>query len=252
VPQAPQFPVVFSDASQPFVTSESQLPKLPLHVIDQAPRAQLGVPFALEQDVPQAPQFDTLVCVLTSQPFAARPSQLPKLALQVPSVQEPEAHDSVAFAKSQIAPQDPQFDSVVRFVSQPLEALPSQLPNPELQVPSWHAPPKQVEPAFVKLHAVAQLPQWVGLFVVLVSQPLATLPSQLPKPDEHVIEQVPAEHAGVPLADEHAAPQPPQFAVLVLMLVSQPFDVLPSQLPKPASQPTSWQVPLEHDSVAFE
>ena len=96
-----------------------------------------------------------------------------------------------------------------------------------------------------------QLPQWVGLVVVLVSQPLATLPSQFPKPAEHEIEQEPAEQVGVPLAAEHAVPQPPQFAALVFVLVSQPFPALPSQLPKLASHPTSWQVPLAHDSVAF-
>lgn len=103
----------------------------------------------------------------------------------------------------------------------------------------------------MKLQAVAQLPQWFVLVVVLVSQPFATLPSQLPKPEEHVIEQLPAEHVGVPLADEQAAPHPPQLPVLVFVFVSQPFAALPSQLPNPASQPTSWHVPLEHDSVAF-
>jgi hypothetical protein len=96
-----------------------------------------------------------------------------------------------------------------------------------------------------------QLPQWVGLVVVLVSHPLATLPSQLPKPAEQPMEQEPPEQLGVPLTLEHAAPQLPQFAALVFVLVSQPFVALPSQLPKPGSHPTSWQVPLEHDSVAF-
>jgi hypothetical protein len=91
----------------------------------------------------------------------------------------------------------------------------------------------------VKLQTVVQLPQWVVLFVVLVSQPLATFPSQLPKPAEHEIEQLPAEQVGVPLADEQAAPQPPQLAVFVFVFVSQPFELLPSQLPKPGSQPTS-------------
>lgn len=136
MPQAPQLPVVFNDASHPFVTSVSQLPKLPLQVIEQAPSAQLGVPFALEQDVPHAPQLETLVCVLTSQPFAATPSQLPNPALHVPRVHDPDAHDSDAFARSQIAPQAPQFVRVVRLVSQPLAALPSQFPNPGLQLPS--------------------------------------------------------------------------------------------------------------------
>jgi hypothetical protein len=96
-----------------------------------------------------------------------------------------------------------------------------------------------------------QLPQWVGLVVVLVSQPLATLPSQLPKPAEQAIEQEPPEQLGVPFTEEHAVPHAPQFAALVFVLVSQPFPALPSQLPKPASHPTSWQVPPEHDSVAF-
>lgn len=233
------------------MTSVLQLPKLALQLIEQEPSAQPGVPFALEQEVPQAPQLPTLVCVLTSQPLAATPSQLPNPGLQVPSVHDPDAHDSEALAKSQIAPQEPQLVSVVRLVSQPFAALPSQFPNPGLQLPIWHAPPKQDAPALVKLHTVVQLPQWVGLFVVLVSQPLPTLPSQLPKPAEHEMEQLPAEQVGVPLADEHAAPHPPQLAVLVLMFVSQPFALLPSQLPKPASHPTSWQVPLAHDSVAF-
>jgi hypothetical protein len=144
---APQFAIVFNDASHPFVTSPSQLPKLPLQVIEHEPSAQPGVPLALEHDVPQAPQFKTLVCVLTSQPLVATPSQLPNPALQVPSVHAPDAHDSEAFAKSHCAPQDPQFERVVRLVSQPLAALPSQLPNPPLHVPSWQAPPKQLAPA---------------------------------------------------------------------------------------------------------
>jgi hypothetical protein len=96
----PQVAIVFNDASQPSVTSPSQLPKLALQVIEQAPRAQAGVPFAFEHDVPQAPQLETLVCVLTSQPLAARPSQLPNPAAQVPRVQVPDGQDSDAFAKS--------------------------------------------------------------------------------------------------------------------------------------------------------
>ena len=149
VVQMPQVWIVFSDASQPSVTSPSQLPKLVLQVIEQAPRAQAGVPFAFEHDVPQAPQFPTLVCVLTSQPLAARPSQLPNPAVQVPSVQVPDGQDSEALAKSHCAPQEPQFVRVVRFVSHPLALLPSQLPKPAVHVPSWQAPAKQVAPALV-------------------------------------------------------------------------------------------------------
>jgi hypothetical protein len=136
VPQAPQFAVVFSEASHPSVTSLLQLPKLPLQVMEHAPRAQLAVPFVLEHAEPQAPQFVALVCVFTSQPFAGLPSQLPKPELHVPSVQAPEAQDSDALAKSQRAPQEPQFVSCVRLVSQPFPALPSQFPNPAVHEPS--------------------------------------------------------------------------------------------------------------------
>jgi hypothetical protein len=39
----------------------SQLPKPPLHTIEQAPSAQLAVPLAVLQAVPQPPQFKALV-----------------------------------------------------------------------------------------------------------------------------------------------------------------------------------------------
>lgn len=135
MPQVPQFVTVFSDASQPFVPKPSQLPKFALQAIEHAPRAQLGVPLLLLHVVPHAPQFATLICVFTSQPFAASPSQLPNPELQVPRAQLPDAHDSAALARSQTAPQVPQLDRVVRLVSQPLAALPSQLPKFALQLP---------------------------------------------------------------------------------------------------------------------
>ncbi len=136
VPHVPQLETVLSDASQPLVTRPSQLPKLALQPIEQAPRAQLGVPLLLLQIVPQAPQFEVLICVFTSQPFAPAPSQLPNPELQVPRTQLPDAHDSAAFARSQTAPQVPQLDRVVRLVSHPFAAFPSQLPKFVLQLPS--------------------------------------------------------------------------------------------------------------------
>jgi hypothetical protein len=136
VPQVPQFVVVLSDASQPLVPTASQLPNPALQAIEQAPRAQLGVPLLLLHVVPHAPQFAVLIWVLTSQPLLEVPSQLPNPALHVPSAQVPDAHDSDAFAKSHTAPQTPQLESVVRLVSQPFVALPSQLPKFALHVPS--------------------------------------------------------------------------------------------------------------------
>ena len=135
VPHVPQFATVLSDPSQPLETSVSQFPKFALHAIEHAPRAQLGVPLLLLQVVPQAPQFATLIWVFTSQPFAPAPSQLPKPELQVPRAQLPDAQDSAALARSQTAPQVPQLDRVVRLVSHPFAALPSQLPKFALQLP---------------------------------------------------------------------------------------------------------------------
>jgi hypothetical protein len=67
--------------------------------------------------------------------LAPVPSQLPNPEEQAPSAQLPEAQDSAAFARSQTAPHVPQLDRVVRLVSQPFAALPSQLPKFELQLP---------------------------------------------------------------------------------------------------------------------
>jgi hypothetical protein len=79
-----------------------------------------------------------------------------------------------------------------------------------------------------------QVPQLVTVVLRFVSQPFATLPSQLPNPVEQPMAHVPPEHDGVPFAAEQGAPHAPQFAVLEFRLVSQPFAALPSQLPNPA------------------
>jgi hypothetical protein len=72
-----------------------------LQAIEQEPSEQLGVPLVPLQAVPHAPQFETLVSVFVSQPVEPMVSQLPKPAAQVPSVQLPLTHDSVAFARLQ-------------------------------------------------------------------------------------------------------------------------------------------------------
>jgi hypothetical protein len=112
-------------------------------------------------------------------------------------------------------------------------------------------PAKQVADAFVKLHALPQVPQWVVLVPVLVSQPLPTLLSQFPQPALHVMVQAPPEHAGVPLAEEHAALHAPQWPTVELVFVSHPLDGLLSQLPQPVLQVVSEQTPVAHDSLAF-
>ena len=58
---------------------------------------------------------------------------------------------------------------------------------------------------------------------MLVSQPFAALPSQLPNPALHAATpHEPAEHAAVPFAAEHTVPHAPQLLTLVSRLVSQP------------------------------
>lgn len=152
-PQAPQFALVRSGASQPFATLLSQLPKLAAQVIVQPPSTQLAAPLLLLQTFPQAPQLLAFVCAFTSQPLEAAPSQFPKPALHVPSVQAPDEHDSEAFARSQTAPQALQSDTVVRLDSQPLGARPSQFPKPDVHAWSAHVPLKHVADAWAKLHA---------------------------------------------------------------------------------------------------
>ena len=75
--------------------------------------------------------------------------------------------------------------------------------------------------------------------LVLVSQPLTALPSQLPKPALHVGTHAPDVQVVEPFAFTHCVVQAPQLERLVLVLVSQPFEALPSQLPKPAVQALS-------------
>jgi hypothetical protein len=70
--------------------------------------------------------------------------------------------------------------------------------------------------------------------VTSVSQPLRLLLSQLPQPGLHVgAVQLPPLHVDpAAFAFVHGWPQPPQFATLERVLVSQPFQLSPSQLPQ--------------------
>lgn len=210
----------------------SQFAKPALQLMPQLPLEHVAVPFVELHTLPQEPQLPVLVWVFTSQPFATLPSQFAKPALQVMPHALPE-QNAVPFVPLHALPQLPQWLAVfVVFTSQPFAALPSQLPNPALQVmPQF--PPPQVAVPFVELHTLPQEPQLLVLFDVLISQPLACAPSQFAKPALHEMLQLPAVHDGVPFAVPQALPQVPQF-VVVVRFVSQPFATLPSQLPQPA------------------
>ena len=77
----------------------------------------------------------------------------------------------------------PQSVSVLRLVSQPLFALPSQLPNPAAHV-GTHTPPVQAVVPFALVHATPHEPQF-DVVASEVSQPFAMLLSQLAKPALH-------------------------------------------------------------------
>src|SRR5689334_13004763 len=98
------------------------------------------------------------------------------------------------------------------------------------------------------VQAELQAPQCVLLVRMSVSQPLATLLSQLPKPVLHDTPQLLAVHEGVLLFVEHTVVQVPQCRTSEVRFTSQPLLALLSQLPKPELH-AMLQLPIEHDGV---
>jgi hypothetical protein len=81
-----------------------------------------------------------------------------------------------------------------------------------------------------------QVPQLSTSLLVLVSQPLFGLLSQLVQPELHTGVHAPPMQLVVPCALLHTVPQDPQLLVDVEVWVSQPLSVSPSQLPQPLLQ----------------
>jgi len=98
--------------------------------------------------------------------------------------------------------QVPQFvGSFWRLASQPSVGSSLQSVQPELHEPTVHAPFVQAAVALGTTQGAPQAPHCIGSFVMLTSQPLASLPSQFLKPLLHVPSaHAPAEHAAVPFA----------------------------------------------------
>ena len=250
LPQAPQFDaLVFVFVSQPVTALMSQSPKPALHAMAHDPPEHDGEPFEPLHTLPQAPQFDALEPVLTSQPLATLISQSEKPALHAIE-HEPLEHDGVPLAPLHTFPHEPQFDVFVPvFTSQPFTALISQSANPALhamaQLPALHE-----GVPFEPLHALPHDPQFDALVLVFTSQPLAALMSQSAKPALHAMAHTLFEQEGVPFELLQIVPQEPQFTALVLVFTSQPFAALMSQLAKPALHAMA-HVPLEHEGVPF-
>src|SRR5262245_21663484 len=86
----------------------------------------------------------------------------------------------------QTVPHLPQFRaSVLRLVSQPSPEVALQSPKGALHAPITHRLLAHEAAALANAQTLPQVPQLATLFVRLSSQPLAALPSQLPKPPLH-------------------------------------------------------------------
>ncbi len=121
--------VVFT--SQPLDAFPSQSLKPAVQVVmTHLDATQLSVALFVLQASPHPPQFFGSSVVLTSQPFAAFPSQLAVPAtVQVDTVQAAFVQTSEAPVPEHTCPHDPQLLALLsRSISQPFEARPSQLP----------------------------------------------------------------------------------------------------------------------------
>ena len=178
--QAPQFEaLVLVLTSHPLVRSVSQLENPAVQLMPQAPTVQVPAPFVLLHTVPQALQFCGSFFTLTSQPSDTRPLQFAKLAEQ-PMLQTPAVQKAVPFALLQTVAQLLQWaGSPFRLISQPFDGRPSQSAKPALHAEITQTPALQPDVAFARLHTLPQVPQLLTVVLVLVSQPLLTLPSQL-------------------------------------------------------------------------
>lgn len=155
----------------------------------------------------------------------------------------------------QAMPQPPQLFASVAVLTQPtagqqVDVAPTHTsPAPTLpeSAPQVHRLAGQVSPApQVAPHA----PQFV-VDVKLVSQPLPSLPSQLPRPELHDwIRQLIVAQVAVAFDRAHDIPHPPQF-VRVRRSVSHPLPVDASQLSKPALHEAMAQAPPMHTPVAW-
>ena len=100
-------------------------------------------------------------------------------------------------------------------------------------------------------HTIPQRPQCAVLVRRFTSQPLPGLPSQSAKPALQAERHAPPTHATDALGPaEHTAPHAPQFITFESVLASQPFELSPSQSPKPDAH-VSPQAPRLHTGVAL-
>jgi hypothetical protein len=120
-------------------------------------------------------------------------------------------------------PHAPQFDGSVANVTHAPAQYDVGGAQTELHTPAEHTVPGA--------HARPHAPQ--SMFVVVgVSQPLASVPSQLPQPAmQPAMPHAPPTHEDTAFAALHTLPHAPHAVGVVFRLVSHPFDARPSQSP---------------------
>lgn len=127
-PQAPQLVLVVVEVSQPLEARVSQSAKPATHEDTvHAPALHPAIALVRLHVLLQVPQENTEDVMFTSQPFAGLPSQSPKPTAQVPMAHTPSVQTAVELGRLHRWRQEPQFaTSVLRFVSHPFDATPSQ------------------------------------------------------------------------------------------------------------------------------
>jgi hypothetical protein len=216
--------------------SLSRLRHAPVQSVSPAEQVATQAPLVhvwpAPQRTPQPPQLVLSVRRFTSQPSVGELLQSEKPGVHMVSAQPETTHAAAALAKLQRTPQPPQLVIESSWVSQPLLALPSQLPKPVLQVMP-HAPLAQnAEPLAGVAQAMPQPPHAATSVWVL-----RQTPAQSCVPEVQLVAQVPAEQTW---PAPHARPQAPQW--LRSVWVSRH---VPVQSVRPAPQLTT-HAPLVH------
>lgn len=211
-PHAPQSAkVVCRLVSQPSLARPLQSPKPGRQrATVQAPAAQPSVSvLGSAHVVPHDPQLAGSTAVFAQKVDGA----VPHVVSDAPQV-VPHRPPEQTWPLGQVMPHPPQFAlSVVVFTSHPSDALWSQSAKPVRHDATAQAPLVHVVTALASTHASPQAPQLVALVWVLVSHPLAAIPSQSPWPDaQRTTVHAPPEHPAVAVfARAHAFPQVPQL-----------------------------------------
>jgi len=228
LPQAPQL--------VPLVSTSVHVAPQRTPARGSAPIAQRQRPSVQVEPVGQAlPQAPQLLLSLVSE------TQVPEQRVWAPGQGVTHTLLLHTWPVGQARLQPPQWLCETRVsISQPSPAIMSQSAKPALQV-SEQTPEEQRGVAWGPATQGARQPPQLDTSVLRsASQPLATLPSQSPRPPPQVEVQTPRVQAPMP----HERPQEPQLAPLVSVFTSQPFMGFMSQSAKPGEQAATVQAPI--------